>query len=255
MKSPATGSALDREVALSRVGGDAELLKEIAVLFLENYQAWLGELRDAAVRGDAKVVENTAHGLKGSVSNFGAQAAVEAALQLENARPQPRSDRRLHTPSPRSNPRSKLCARSSNRSEVEYDGGVPSSIECQLKSLKSPARIARIPMTPTCSTRWRRSKIRSPLVQFRHVLDDIQTLNQHARVGTYELTAISYHAYPYVADKYVLMAAGSSIGDGYGPMVVAADADGCRRSQGQTHRHPWPAHHRVSDAAPDAAGF
>ncbi len=83
MKSPATGSALDREVALSRVGGDAELLKEIAVLFLENYQAWLGELRDAAVRGDAKVVENTAHGLKGSVSNFGAQAAVEAALQLE----------------------------------------------------------------------------------------------------------------------------------------------------------------------------
>ena len=41
------------------------------------------------------------------------------------------------------------------------------------------------------------------------------------RIGTYELTAISYHAYPYVADKYVLMAAGSSIGDGYGPMVVA----------------------------------
>jgi HPt (histidine-containing phosphotransfer) domain-containing protein len=83
VKSPASGSVLDREVALSRVGGDAELLKEIAVLFLENYQAWLGELRDAAVRGDAKVVENTAHGLKGSVSNFGAQAAVEAALQLE----------------------------------------------------------------------------------------------------------------------------------------------------------------------------
>lgn len=65
------------------------------------------------------------------------------------------------------------------------------------------------------------NKIRSPLLQFRHVLDDIQTLNQHARIGTYELTAISYHAYPYVADKYVLMAAGSSIGDGYGPMVVA----------------------------------
>jgi 1,4-dihydroxy-6-naphthoate synthase len=64
-------------------------------------------------------------------------------------------------------------------------------------------------------------KIRSPILQFRHVLDDIQSLNQHARVGTYELTAISYHAYPYVADKYVLMAAGSSIGDGYGPMVVS----------------------------------
>ena len=39
--------------------------------------------------------------------------------------------------------------------------------------------------------------------------------------GVYELTAISYHAYPYVADKYVLMASGSSVGDGYGPMVIA----------------------------------
>jgi 1,4-dihydroxy-6-naphthoate synthase len=65
-------------------------------------------------------------------------------------------------------------------------------------------------------------KIRSSLVQFRHVLDDIQTLNQRARNGEYELTAISYHAYPYVADKYVLMAAGSSVGDGYGPLVVAS---------------------------------
>jgi 1,4-dihydroxy-6-naphthoate synthase len=64
-------------------------------------------------------------------------------------------------------------------------------------------------------------KIRSPLVEFRHVLDDIQTLNQKAREGTYELTAVSYHAYPYIADKYSLMAAGSSVGDGYGPMVVA----------------------------------
>src|ERR1700749_782350 len=64
-------------------------------------------------------------------------------------------------------------------------------------------------------------KICSPILQFRHVLDDIPTLNQQAREGTYELTANSYHAYPYVADKYVLMAAGSSIGDGYGPMIIA----------------------------------
>ena len=61
-------------------------------------------------------------------------------------------------------------------------------------------------------------KIRSQTVQFRHILEDIQTLNQKARDGEYDLTAISYHAYPYVADKYMLMAAGSSIGDGYGPM-------------------------------------
>ena len=64
-------------------------------------------------------------------------------------------------------------------------------------------------------------KIRSSTVEFRHVLGDIQSLNQKARHGEYELTAISYHAYPYVADKYTLMAAGSSVGDGYGPMLVA----------------------------------
>ena len=64
-------------------------------------------------------------------------------------------------------------------------------------------------------------KLRSSLVEFRHKLEDIQTLNQRAREGQYELTAISYHAYPYVADKYVLMASGSSIGDGYGPMIIS----------------------------------
>ena len=65
-------------------------------------------------------------------------------------------------------------------------------------------------------------KIRSRLVTFRHVLEDIESLNQKATQGLYELTAISYHAYPYVADKYVLMASGSSVGDGYGPMVVSS---------------------------------
>jgi 1,4-dihydroxy-6-naphthoate synthase len=64
-------------------------------------------------------------------------------------------------------------------------------------------------------------KVRSPRVSFRHVLSDIETLNRKAMEGFYDLSAISYHAYPYVADKYVLMASGSSVGDGYGPMVVA----------------------------------
>ena len=64
-------------------------------------------------------------------------------------------------------------------------------------------------------------KVRSSVVNFRHVLEDIESLNRKAMEGRYELSAISYHAYPYVADKYVLMASGSSIGDGYGPMVVA----------------------------------
>jgi 1,4-dihydroxy-6-naphthoate synthase len=65
-------------------------------------------------------------------------------------------------------------------------------------------------------------KIRSQLIQFRHVLEDIESLNRKAMDGVFGLTAISYHAYPYVADKYVLMASGSSIGDNYGPMLVSA---------------------------------
>jgi 1,4-dihydroxy-6-naphthoate synthase len=64
-------------------------------------------------------------------------------------------------------------------------------------------------------------KVRSPKVSFRHVLEDIETLNRKAMEGQYDLSAISYHAYPYVADKYVLMASGSSIGDGYGPMIIS----------------------------------
>lgn len=65
-------------------------------------------------------------------------------------------------------------------------------------------------------------KVRSPILTFRHVLEDIESLNRKATEGLYELTAISYHAYPYVADKYVLMASGSSVGDGYGPIVVSS---------------------------------
>ena len=77
------GRGLDRELALTRVGGDAELLQEIAALFIEDYPGVLAEIRAAAARGDAKGLEHAAHGLKGSVANFGAQAAVDAALQLE----------------------------------------------------------------------------------------------------------------------------------------------------------------------------
>lgn len=76
-------------------------------------------------------------------------------------------------------------------------------------------------------------KIRSRLVNFRHVLEDIETLNRKATEGAYELTAISYHAYPYVADKYVLMASGSSVGDGYGPLVVSARPFAAREIKGK----------------------
>src|SRR6478735_3032648 len=60
--------------------------------------------------------------------------------------------------------------------------------------------------------------------RFEHVLQDIQTLNQRAMKGELEITAISIHAYPYVADKYALTSCGSSMGDKYGPMVITRDA-------------------------------
>ena len=83
MSARYTGSTLDRDMALSRVGGDAELLKEIAVLFLDDYPKALAEIRDALARGDARGVERSAHGLKGSVANFGAHSAVDAARIIE----------------------------------------------------------------------------------------------------------------------------------------------------------------------------
>ncbi len=58
-------------------------------------------------------------------------------------------------------------------------------------------------------------------LEVRHVLADIETLNRHAREGRHEVTAISFHAYPHVADTYALMPCGGSIGDGYGPLLVA----------------------------------
>src|SRR2546423_8885083 len=64
-------------------------------------------------------------------------------------------------------------------------------------------------------------KIETGDFEFAHTLKDIQTLNEEARKGTYDVTAISFHAYAYVADKYALLPHGASIGDNYGPIVVA----------------------------------
>src|ERR1051325_11963774 len=64
-------------------------------------------------------------------------------------------------------------------------------------------------------------KIDTGDLEFKHELKDILTLNEEARKGTYDVTAISFHAYAYVADKYALLPHGASIGDNYGPIVVA----------------------------------
>ncbi len=61
-------------------------------------------------------------------------------------------------------------------------------------------------------------------LEVSHVLTDIETLNRHAQEGRHEVTAISFHAYPFVADRYALMPCGGSIGDGYGPLLVAREA-------------------------------
>ena len=69
-------------------------------------------------------------------------------------------------------------------------------------------------------------KVQVPGLRFSHTLTDIQTLNQKAMEenGVYDVTAISFHAYPYIQNRYALMTSGGSVGDGYGPMVVASRA-------------------------------
>ena len=65
------------------------------------------------------------------------------------------------------------------------------------------------------------NKLNTGGLHFQHLLKDIQTLNEEATRGTYDVTAISFHAYAYIADKYALLPHGASIGDNYGPIVVS----------------------------------
>ncbi len=67
------------------------------------------------------------------------------------------------------------------------------------------------------------NKIRVPGYRFTHTLCDIETLNRRAREEAfYDVTAISFHAYPYLQENYTLMGCGGSVGEGYGPMVVSS---------------------------------
>lgn len=67
------------------------------------------------------------------------------------------------------------------------------------------------------------NKLETEGIKFEHTLKDIQSLNEDARNGVYDVTAISFHAYAYVADKYALLPHGASIGDKYGPIVVSKE--------------------------------
>src|SRR5215218_10009430 len=70
------------------------------------------------------------------------------------------------------------------------------------------------------------NKLETQGLKFEHTLKDIQSLNVDARNGVYDVTAISFHAYAYVSDKYALLPHGASIGDKYGPIVVAKEPRG-----------------------------
>src|SRR6266480_7505291 len=67
------------------------------------------------------------------------------------------------------------------------------------------------------------NKLDTGRLSFKHLLKDIQTLNEEAMQGTYDVTAISFHAYAYIADKYILLPHGASIGDNYGPVLVSRE--------------------------------
>lgn len=67
------------------------------------------------------------------------------------------------------------------------------------------------------------NKLDTGNLKFQHTLNDIQTLNEAAREGVYDVTAISFHAYAYVSDKYALLPHGASIGDKYGPILVSRE--------------------------------
>jgi len=64
-------------------------------------------------------------------------------------------------------------------------------------------------------------KVRSGNLKFTHALEDIETLNQKAQDSVYDVTAISFHAYAYLAQRYVLLPSGASFGERYGPIVIA----------------------------------
>lgn len=77
-------------------------------------------------------------------------------------------------------------------------------------------------------------KLETGSLRFRHTLEDIETLNRKALMGEYEVTAVSIHAYAYVADRYRLLASGASMGDRYGPIVVARRDFDPRELRGKT---------------------
>src|ERR1700741_3803980 len=98
-----------------------------------------------------------------------------------------------------------------------------------MSSVSSPVREINVAHSPDSDDAFMfyglaTNKVRVPGLRFSHTLCDIETLNRKAMEGVYDVTAISFHAYPYIQDNYALLPSGGSVGDGYGPMIVAPRA-------------------------------
>jgi len=83
-------------------------------------------------------------------------------------------------------------------------------------------------------------KVKLDGIVIEHLLEDIQSLNQRALKGELEVTAISAHAFPYVADKYWIMATGASMGEGYGPVIISKQFSSLKELAGKTVATPGP---------------
>lgn len=83
-------------------------------------------------------------------------------------------------------------------------------------------------------------QVRIDGIRIEHFLEDIQSLNQRALKGELEISAISAHAYPYVADKYWIMRTGASMGEGYGPVIISRKHTTLEELRGKTIATPGP---------------
>ncbi len=83
-------------------------------------------------------------------------------------------------------------------------------------------------------------KVQLPGIRIEHMLEDIQSLNERARKGELEVTAISAHAFSYVADRYWIMRTGASMGEGYGPVIISRKYSSLGELRGKTVGTPGP---------------
>ena len=89
-------------------------------------------------------------------------------------------------------------------------------------------------------------KIETRGYEFEHILQDIQTLNERCTRGELHISAISIHAYAYVMEKYALLPCGASMGDGYGPMVIASSREGLSAVPAEEEIRAWLLERRIA---------